>query len=488
MQETFHENGQNLNYLLNSNQLNKQSTITYVTDYKIWDKTSLNPIDTRDDTTSNQPLAEQFYDTYPQFLVDFNYVLTPKKLKRHLEREIPLSLLKKIDLNKEIAVEKCLIIASNLTPTLFTEEKWKPLSSRILNEQIKKGNDNTFIYNYVLDVLKYSSNTSAPVIETKKNLRGDDIYQEGVCSKQFKFTSDYSNNGLANYFLKDHESINKRRKYAYKNLCIATSNPIGSNLLHLYESIELPSLKEINDEAKRLIALKHTTKKGKLLTFLNHRTKNYYSSPDTRSFVEENIKTLEYLTTRGFMIPIVGDDKSGGRVFDSLNLMPSWIRKLIKIDGEPIVEIDFCALHPNIAMNIYGGQKKYITHQQIAKESGIDILKVKIDHLSFFNQNASQMRHSVLYDYYYNSEKEMINRIVEDKHNSIDKHRITSKKLFKKEVEIMTKCITKLNQQGIYVGYVFDALFCKKKEAKIVWEVMNEEVLNNNVFTTAKYE
>jgi len=482
------QNENQISIKTNQLNLNQQSIITYVTDTTTSKKKPLNPTITRDNTRTTPSSTEHFYDIYPQFLVDFNYILVPKKLKRHLERNIPIHILKKIDQNKEVAVEKCLIIASNLISTHFTDEKWKPLSSKILNEQVKKGNDNTFLYNYVIEVLKYTSNNSAPVIETKKNSSGNDIYQEGICSKQFKFTSNYSDNGIANYFLKNQDSISKRRKYLYKNLSIAKSNPIGSNLMHLYESIELPSKKEIINEAKRLIKQNYVTKKGKVLTFLNHRNKKYYSDYENRSFVEENIKTFEYLTNRGFMIPIVGNDKSGGRVFDSLNLMPSWIRKLIKIDSEPIVEIDFRALHPNIAMSIYGGEKKHITHKQIADESGIDLLKVKTEHLSFFNQKVNQMKNSLLYNYYSNSEKEMIKRIINDKYNSVDKHKTTSKKLFKKEVEIMTKCITRLNQQGIYVGYVFDALFCKQKDAKIVLEIMNEEVLNNNIYTTAKYE
>lgn len=476
-----------IKYNSNISKYNKQS-ITYVTDTTIVRKNPEPPLNYGVYNYIHKEFDEINDDTYPQFLTDINCIVIPKKLKRHLERNIPVNLLQKIDKDKKIAIEKCLLIASNLTSTIFSEQKWKPLSSIILNEQIKRGKDNTFLYKFAIDVLRYNSNVSDAVIETKKNNLGTDIYQEGISSKQFKFTNNFSNNGVLNYYLKDEDCVAKRRKYIYKKLTNAINNPIGSNLINLYRLIELPTSEEINEEAKHLISLKFVTKKGKTLTFLNHRKKDWYSNFENRSFVEENIKTFQYLTQRGFMIPVIGNDKSGGRVFDSLNLMPSWIRKLIKIDGEPIVEIDFCALHPNIAMNIYGGQKKYITHQQIAEESGIDILKVKIDHLSFFNQNVSQMKHNVLYDYYYKSDKEMINRIVKDKYDSDDKHRITSKKLFKKEVEIMTKCITKLNQQGVYVGYVFDALFCKKKDAKIVWKVMNEEVLNNNVFTTAKYE
>ncbi|GAA4057928.1 hypothetical protein [Flavobacterium chungnamense] len=471
-----------------SSLLNQQSIITYVTDSSTSNKASINQTKTRENTSITQSSTEQFYDTYPQFFPDFNNIVVPKKLKRHLGRNIPINLLKRIDPNKEVAVEKCLIIASNLTSTLFSEEKWKSLSSKILNEQVKKGNDNTFIYNYVLDVLKYSTNTTAPVIETKKNSNGVDIYQEGICSKQFKFNNSFSNTGISNYFIKNQDCIIKRRKYIYKKLSIATSNKIGNNLLNLYGSIELPTLKEINKEAKRLIKLNYVTKKGKLLTFLNHRNKEYYSDFENRSFVEENIKTFEYLTNSGFMIPIVGNDKSGGRVFDSFNLMPSWIRKLVKIDGEGIVEIDFCALHPNIAMAIYGGFKKFITHKQIAEESGINIANVKIENLSFFNKKVPQMKKSTLYEYYLNNEPDMVKNIEADKYNSKDSHKATSKKLFKKEVDIMTKCIIELNAKGIYVGYVFDALFCKKSDAKIIAEIMNKIVLENGVFTTAKHE
>ena len=56
------------------------------------------------------------------------------------------------------------------------------------------------------------------------------------------------------------------------------------------------------------------------------------------------------------MLPIVSSNKiAGGRISDSITLMPSWIRKLIKINGRYINQIDFTCLHPNLAVQIYGG-------------------------------------------------------------------------------------------------------------------------------------
>ena len=185
------------------------------------------------------------------------------------------------------------------------------------------------------------------------------------------------------------------------------------------------------------------------------------------------------------MIPIIGNYKSGGRVFDSFSLMPSWIRKSVKIDNEPIVEVDFKALHPNIAMSIYGGSKKFLTHQQVAEESGIAIKRVKIQHLSFFNETLMGMKWSPLYKYYQKTEPLLLKNIEYEKKSSEYNYRITSMRMFAKEVEIMTECIRRLNEIGIYVGYIYDALFCKESEREIVKKIMNEVVVELGVYTIA---
>ena len=423
--------------------------------------------------------------SFPLFFESINTIYIPTKVKTNLEKNVPKKLLIGIDANIHIAVEKCLLIASSLSSTIYSDNRWKELSSTIMDEQTRKGNDNTRIYPKIIKVLKYSTNTTEGIIQVKTNEFGYETYQEGIACKSYSFTDTYYKSDLVKHIIKDKDILQKRNKFFFSQLKKAADNAIGSNLIGLYSKIELPSYDAILLEAKKLIKEKYKNKKGRTLTFLNKHPKSYFKDASARSFVEENIKLYNYLTERGFMIPIIGNEKSGGRVVDSFTLMPSWIRKLVKIDGKSIVEVDYKALHPNIALSIYGGSKKYLTHKLVAEESNIDLLGVKIEHLSFFNKTPMDMKASKLYNYYQSSEPLMLKKIEEEKWNSVKKHKITSMRMFAKEVEIMTECIRQLNSKGIYVGYVYDALFCKESDAEVLKQIMDKVALEFNVFTTA---
>jgi len=428
-----------------------------------------------------------FNSSFPLFFQNIDTIYIPKKAKRHLEKNVPKSYLTRIDKDIDLAKEKCLLLLSSLSSTVYLEKRYKELSSTIMDTQTKKGNDNTRIYSKAIEALKYNTTTTEGIIQIKKNSQGNETYQEGIACKSYSLTDTYYNSGLTEYIIKDKDILQKRNKFFYIQLKKAQDNVIGKNLIGLYSNIELPSKDDIILEAKRLVKIKYTNKKGKLLTFLNKHPKSYFEDPDSRSFVELNIKLFELLTKNGYRIPTIGDAKSGGRVVDSINLMPSWIRKLIKIDGEPIVELDFKALHPNIAMSIYGGSKMFLTHEKVSEVSNINKAEVKIENLSFFNQTLWGMKNNKLYNYYHSSEPQMLKKIENEKINSARKHKITSMRMFAKEVEIMTECIRQLNAKGIYVGYVYDALFCKKSDAEIVKTTMNEVVIKLGVYTTAEY-
>ena len=218
----------------------------------------------------------------------------------------------------------------------------------------------------------------------------------------------------------------------------------------------------------------------------NKHNDSYWKDADNRSFVENNIDIFEYLTNRGFMIPSTGDERSGGRVVDSFTLMPSWIRNEITIDNKKLVECDFRALHPNLAMYLYNGKHEFLTHEKIAKTTGIDLKEVKIEHLSFFNKNWYSMMESPLFGYYSKHEPDMLQQIYNDKKEH--GYKITSKKMFKLEVEIMTEVIKYLNSVGVYVLYVYDALLCEEKDKTLVIETMNRIILEHGVKTNVKME
>jgi hypothetical protein len=405
-----------------------------------------------------------------------NSLLIPKKAEYNLRKYVSKSMLKAIDSDVNIAVEKCLVFLANLASTYFTNDKWKSLNSTILHQQTKSAN-NTYIYTRIIDVLQIGT-SKGPFIEV------NDSYQEGGYSKSFRLTENYLKAGLILYNIQNASIIQVRNKMFYQQLYEALENPICCNLIKMYPKIDVPTTEELLDIGKQLVKNGHRTKKGKILTMRNSHKNHYWKDADHRSFVEDNIELFRFLTGRGFMIPAAGDEKSGGRVVDSFTLMPAWIRNEVAIDGKKLKECDYTALHPNIALELYRGEQTYLTHQNVAERTGIDLKMIKIEHLSFFNKNWFGMTKSPLFDFYSKNETDMLARIYRDKKEN--GYKITSKKMFKVEVEIMTDVIQFLNTQGVYVLYVYDALLCELKDEALVIGTMNRIILEHGIKTTIK--
>ena len=283
------------------------TTLNYVTTSLDEAKPTENAVNTIVNNDFNAENLDQVYDTYPLFFQNATTINIPQNIKRHIERKIPKSYLNKIDKNRKYAVENCLVFSSDLTSTLFYEDRWKSLSSKILAEQFKNGKDNTFNYTHIIEALKFNSETTDAIIQTKKNNLGNETYQEGITCKLYSFTDTFYNNNLVKYTITNPENIAKRNKFIYGQIAKATDNIIATNLLKLYPRITLPTDSELKIEANRLIKINHRTKKGKLLAKLNNHTKEYFKDTSKRSFVEENIKAFKFLTDISFMIPIIGN-------------------------------------------------------------------------------------------------------------------------------------------------------------------------------------
>jgi len=407
-----------------------------------------------------------------------NSLLIPKKSEYNLRKYVPKGMLRAIDSDVDVAVEKCLVFLSNLCSTYYTDDKWKSLNATILHQQTKS-KDNTYIYTRIIDVLKQGTSTGA-FIEV------NDSYLEREYCKKYRLTDMYLKAGLVKYIIKDAGIVLNQNRLFYEQLNEAMEHPICSNLIKMYPKIELPTSKELLVVGKRLAKDGHRTKKGKILTMRNNHINDYWKDADNRSFVEDNIKLFEFLTNRGFMIPGVGDEKSGGRVVDSFTLMPAWIREQITVDGAKLAECDYTALHPNIAIKIYDGKLTYLTHQNVAERTGIDVNSIKIEHLSFFNKQWLAMLKSPLFAFYEKNEPDMLSRIYNDKKEH--GYKVTSAKMFSVEVAIMTDVIKHLSTIGINVLYVYDALLCEEKDKAIVVETMNRIILEHGVYTCVKVD
>lgn len=407
-----------------------------------------------------------------------NSLLIPKKSEYNLRKYVPKAMLRDIDSDVDVAVEKCLVFLSNLCSTYYTDDKWKSLNATILHQQTKS-KDNTYIYTRIIDVLKHGTSKGA-FIEV------NDSYLEREYCKKYRLTDTYLKAGLVEYTIKDAGIVLNQNRLFYKQLNQAIEHPICSNLIKMYPKIELPTTEELLIIGRRLVKAGHRTKKGKILTMRNKHPNTYWKDSDNRSFIEDNIQLFEFLTKRGFMIPGVGDEKSGGRVVDSFTLMPAWIREQITVNGVKLSECDYTALHPNIAIKLYNGKLTYLTHQNVAERTGIDVKSIKIEHLSFFNKQWLAMLKSPLFAFYSKHEPCMLSCIYNDKKEH--GYKITSAKMFSVEVAIMTDVIKYLNTIGINVLYVYDALLCEEKHKTIVVETMNRIILKHRVYTCVKVD
>lgn len=424
------------------------------------------------------------------FFKNPNEIMIPTKVKTLIERGLPKRYLDKIHggtktkENRDVAIELCLLFLSQLSSTHrnilngSSPEGWKSLRAEYLR-QLLRIDDQT--YQHVKAALLEFQYDSGPILEER-------FYVIGVHSYGYRLGESFRSKGYIPYTLKTQHVQELYRRSCKRKLRLAENNIICVNLIEFYKTIVLPTEKEIEDEADRLIKEGYENKKGKKLIRRNKKSRTYYPDAANLSFVEDALTIFRYLTKNGLMIPRPGNDKSGGRIVDSLVLMPSWIRKLIKIkiNGQVIREADYTCLHPNLAMTLYNGNAKYLKHEDLANDLNIDKQIVKVEHLSFFNKNVHEMRNSPLFEYYQKHESHMLDTITYEKINSELKHKITSRRLFAKEVELMTEVVRRLNEEGIFVGYVYDALFFDPLYAVKVKELMDEVAAELRVFTVAK--
>lgn len=411
-------------------------------------------------------------------------VYVPKKLDAAM-KYIGVKRLRAIHKDVNVARELIAIVVSNLADTYqrrSSEGAWKVLNSVILQRQVSASKDN--IYRKILDVLLVGTTLKGGIIEVAKG------YAPGIHSKRYRLTDNYLGHGVVLKVLRTDYARSIRKKAFKRMLEESMEDVICRNCIRAYDMMEFPSKAEMIAEGKKMVHEKKSNRKGLRYTMRNKNALTHWKTPETRRIIEEDIELFERLTAHGLLIPTVSHERAGHRVVDSITLMPSWIRRMIKLRGKLMVECDYAALHPNIASTIFGGSRRAITHEKVAVATGLTKDDVKIEHLSFFNKPLVQMKASKLFTYYSEEEPEMMKGILASRDSSgmpyKEKHKATSQALFTVEVQMMTEVVARLNAQGIYVLYIYDAVATIAKHHSTVMQTMNDVAEMFSVNTVAK--
>lgn len=420
-------------------------------------------------------------------------VQVPNKLEPALQHIDP-ELLREIHSDRDVAIEYIILFASYISTAQAFEgggedQKGTSLSSKLLTRLLYPA-----FYSNVVGACLKGTPLKGPIVQRTG-------YSVGKHSYLYSFTPTYEKGHLVQYPFRTEIVKEVYRRNLGKRIDRYKTNPIIKNLLDVYPLLEIPDLKTLRqDGIAKSKDPNFRTKSGKKLVHLNRNSKSRLKHrADFRSmaFLEDHVRLFKSLTEPHLLPPSVQSQNAGGRVIDFVTLMPSWMREHLRINGEPLAECDFKALHPNIIMSLYGGRTRYLEHETMAREMErvLDLpeaqkvknmAQFKKQHLAFFNMEPLEMLlwYPNLWHYYQAQEPEMMRALVAEKQQS--GYKTTSRRMFTKEVEIMSEAIRRLNDLGIYVLYVYDALLCQQSHQDTVVSIMNEVALAHGVCTRVK--
>jgi hypothetical protein len=453
--------------------------------------------DTDDDFELTDEMKDMFWNRFG------STIKIPNKLNLIIRDYCELS---KIDKDRTVAFEKCLLFLSLLKIYNFENNTYSNEYTMIASTRLRKlfGDD----YKVMIDVLMKGTANGSIIECDELYIIGTD-YSDAKCLG-YRLSDRYRGKGYSTYTLKTNKAKEIYLKSMYKRIAKMFTNPICKKIVSTYADITLPTKQEIISRGKELIKKKYITNKGSYLVSRGRQTKeqrlpqlikkysNCVEDASTLkfSFIEDAIEIFSYLTDGGFVVPIVGDYKSGGRVVDAFTLMPSWIRSMVLMDDLEMESFDYTALHPNICLKQYGSPieaeklsgdvhtnllEKYPTE---SKEEAIERRKrIKRENLSFFNKQIADMRKSILYDMYEDNAPVMLKNIIAEKMKY--NHKKTSQTLFTIEVNIMTEVIRRL-PDDVGCVYVYDALYSTMNNSEIIIETMNAVAKEYGIGTYVK--
>lgn len=413
-----------------------------------------------------------------------NHIFIPKKLKHVVDNYISIEDLQSVYKNTEVVKELIYLFTSYLyDPYKNTGLDFENNMMYISAKKITKlfFNNNYTLFKKLIDILEKGTEKGA-ILEVDKRCK------VGLYTRTYRLSDIYFAKGIEKYEIKTNKVKEIVKKTFYEKLSKSFDNPIAKHIIKTYSRITIPTLNKVKIKLNKLIKSGFTSKSGKLYVKYDGISEKDYSK---YIYHDDVLDRFEVILGNGFIIPIIGDEKSGGRVVDSITLINKWIRELCLFDGKPLCELDFKCLHPNIIMKLFGGNTKYITHEQVANDLNITKEEVKRHHLTFFNLNSwcFNNKNNILHQYYSSIEPELVDNILKLK----EKHNVrigntyvnvkVSRMLFEEEVKLMTKIIEKLTKEDISTLYCYDAIYASPKDKNRVRQVMLDISKKNKIYS-----
>ena len=392
-----------------------------------------------------------------------NYLQDPTKccypyaIEKHLKKANKEDL-KAIASDPSQAKEMIYLFCSNLVSTQYeflhgNGHKIKNLHSRILLEQC--GNNYKQIIDYLIK---------------HELLKTDNRYVVGEKSKSYWFTEKVLRSKVKEHYLKFDTIINRRQKINNTYSQALAKNVIANiSIEKVYPHLELPSINAVQALLEKRVSAKYVTPKGKKYIKPSKKKRQRLLEGSDVIYTDDLMNIYNYLTKGGIKQFSIGNENCP-RPISSITLMPSVIRKEIKMGGQELYELDYTALHPNIANCLYGENQSMITHKDMEVYLSIPYLQAKKYNLSYFNYEEKYFLSSKASKYYQENHPILFDELLRIKQIN---PMIITHSLFKKEVELMTNVFVELDKNGIRPVYVYDAVLVIKEHVSQTREIMN---------------
>lgn len=353
-----------------------------------------------------------------------------------------------------------------------------------------------------------------PIIEWFK----DGSYQKEKYSRKYRVAVKYARRKTHLYKLKHPVSLAEPRNI--DNDCI-----LSTSLVWSMPRIQLPTIEEVmqraiemNDCSELIMGSYRGKRVRKIARYVQHhhngkKSTDYYIDNETRRYnyrlLDLDINEFHSLLLRQrYRIPSTTDNCA--RIFYDLSGgIAKWIRKLIRIDGEEIVEVDYTALHPNIIyiafahesnvpqeerdlfLNTFSGD----IHSNLVRLIHVNPLNdeefkkvrdaIKIEGLSFWNDKISNWSSYSMYEHIESKFPNIMSNVMKSKTSTFKQHAETANILFSIETQLMKHNAEVLQKMDIPFIYAYDALWVAKSSVSKVKEIMNANAKEMGIPTIA---